>query len=235
MLRFLLSILCLLWIVPSVLGPAVVGSTVTAQDAVKILPDNYKVAFENEYVRVTRVHYGPHAKLPGHTHTSLASAYVYLNDSGPVAFKHVGAAYGAVTRKPTKARSYRLYRGIDEIHEVENLSPLPSDFLRVEFKTDPVDPPTLRGVFLSPAPSPEASEVFEFENAQIRVSRFLAPAGRSIAVAAVDRPSVLVSLSAGEEGRVAWLDKGRSHHIAGATGAPAEVLRFLLKTEVPTR
>ena len=230
MTRLLLCILCLLWIVPSVLD-----SSVTVQDAVRVLPDNYKVAFENEYVRVTRVHYGPHAKLPGHTHTSLASAYVYLNDSGPVAFKHVGAAYGAVTRKPTKARSYRLYRGIDEVHEVENLSPLPSDFLRVEFKTDPVDPPTLRGVFLSPAPTPEARELLEFENAQIRVSRLLAPAGRSLVVTAADRPSVLVSLSAGEEGKVAWLEKGRSHLISDATGAPAEVLRFLLKTEVPTR
>jgi hypothetical protein len=234
MMRFLLCVLCLLWIA-SVTGPSVLGWSVTAQDAVRILPDNYKVAFENEYVRVTRVHYGPHAKLPGHTHTSLASAYVYLNDSGPVAFKHVGAAYGAVTRKPTKARSYRLYRGIDEIHEVENLSPLPSDFLRVEFKTDPVDPPTLRGVFLSPAPATKASERLEFENAQLRVSRFLAPPGRSIVVTAADRPSVLLSLSAGEEGSVAWLDKGRSHLIADATGGPVETLRFLLKTEVPTR
>jgi len=218
-------LLCLLWIVPSV----------TAQDAVKTLPDNYKVAFENEYVRVTQVHYGPHAKLPGHTHTALASAYVYLSDSGPVAFKHVGAAYGAVTRKPTKARSYRLYRGIEEIHEVENLSPLPSDFLRVEFKTDPVDPPTLRGVFLSPALPSEVTELVEFENAQLRVSRLVAPPGQSIAVAAGDRPSLLVSLSQGEAGQVTWLDRGRAHTVAHATGGAVETLRFLLKTGVPTR
>ena len=195
---FFLCFLCLLWIVPSV----------KAQDAIKTLPANYTVAFENAYVRVTRVHYGPHAKLPGHTHTSLASAYVYLNDSGPVAFKHVGAAYGAVTRKPTKARSYRLYRGIEEIHEVENLSPLPSDFLRVEFKTDPVDPPTLRGVFLPPAPPGEPAELIEFENAQLRVSRLVAPSGQVIAVRAADYPSVLVSLSPGEAGTVTWLMRG---------------------------
>ena len=221
----LLCFLCLLWIVPSV----------KAQDAIKTLPDNYKTAFENEYVRVTRVHYGPHAKLPGHTHTSLASAYVYLNDSGPVAFKHVGAAYGAVTRKPTKARSYRLYRGIEEIHEVENLSPLPSDFLRVEFKTDPVDPPTLRGVFLPPAPPSEPAELVEFENAQLRVSRLVAPPGRVIAVRAADHPSVLVSLSPGEAGTVTWLDKGRAHTVAHSGGAVVETLRFLLKTGMPTR
>jgi hypothetical protein len=223
--KSLLWFLVLLWIAPSV----------KAQDAIKILPDNYKVAFENDHVRVTRVHYGPHAKLPGHTHTSLASAYVYLNDSGPVAFKHVGAAYGAVTRKPTKARSYRLYRGIEEIHEVENLSPLPSDFLRVEFKTDPVDPPTLRGVFLSPARPSEAAELVEFENAQLRVSRLVAPPGQSIAVGAGGHPSVLISLSRSEAGTVTWLDRGRAHTVAPAPGAAVETLRFLLKSGVAPR
>lgn len=88
----------------SVLVPA----GLLAQDAVKTLPDNYKVAFENDHVRVTRVHYGPHATLPGHTHTSLASAYVYLNDSGPVAFTHVGGAYGAVRgSRPRRGSSSR--------------------------------------------------------------------------------------------------------------------------------
>jgi hypothetical protein len=203
---------------------------VTVQDAIKTLPDNYKVAFENEYVRVTRVHYGPHAKLPGHTHTSLASAYVYLNDSGPVAFKHVGAAYGAVTRKPTKARSYRLYRGIDEIHEVENLSPLPSDFLRVEFKTDPVDPKTLRGVFLPPAPPSQPSERIEFENAQLRVSRLAAASGQRLVVSTVDHPSLLVSLTPGEDGKVTWLAAGQAFTFDHEHSAEREALRFELKT-----
>jgi len=220
LIKLLLCILCPLWIVPSV----------TVQDAIKTLPDNYKVAFENEYVRVTRVHYGPHAKLPGHTHTSLASAYVYLNDSGPVAFKHVGAAYGAVTRKPTKARSYRLYRGIDEIHEVENLSPLPSDFLRVEFKTDPVDPKTLRGVFLPPAPPTQPTERVEFENAQLRVSRLAAPSGQRLVAATVDHPSLVVPLTPGADGKVTWLAAGQAFTLDHGNAVEREALRFELKT-----
>ena len=120
----------------------VVSAVPAAQEAIKVLPDSYKLQFENEYVRVTRVHYEPQAKLPAHTHTPLASAYVYLSDSGPVVFKHVGADYGAVTRRPVVARSFRVYPGVDEIHEVENLGTIASDFLRVEFKTDPVAPGT---------------------------------------------------------------------------------------------
>jgi hypothetical protein len=83
------------------------SATLVAQDAITTLPDNYKLQFENAWVKVTRVHYPAHAKVPAHTHTALACAYVYLNDSGPVVFKHVGAEYGAVTRQPVKAGSFR--------------------------------------------------------------------------------------------------------------------------------
>ncbi|MGH8743506.1 MAG: hypothetical protein ACREUY_04430, partial [Burkholderiales bacterium] len=49
-----------------------------AQDPEKIAPDAYKSEFENEYVRVQRVHYAPHVKLPEHDHTAFGAAYVYL-------------------------------------------------------------------------------------------------------------------------------------------------------------
>ena len=212
---------------------AVFSAAVMAQDAAKTLPDNYQVQFENEYVRVTRVHYGPHAKLPGHTHTSLASAYVYLNDSGPVTFTHIGLEYGAVTRPPTVARSFRLFRGLEEIHEVENPSDKPSDFLRVEFKTDPgPDPRTLRGKFLPPAAVTTITQNVEFENAQLRVTRIAAPGGRAVNLAEHVWPSVVISLSDGEQGRAFWLNKGQRHTLSAAPSASVEALRFELKTEV---
>jgi hypothetical protein len=31
-----------------------------------------------------------------------------------------------------------MFRGVEELHGVENLSPLPSDFLRFDFKTAPL-------------------------------------------------------------------------------------------------
>ena len=35
-------------------------ASVFAQDAVKVDPQHYKVEFENDQVRVLRIHYGPH-------------------------------------------------------------------------------------------------------------------------------------------------------------------------------
>src|SRR5215470_9603906 len=39
-----------------------------AQYPVRVRPDIVKVEFENEQIRVLRVHYGPHEKLPMHSH-----------------------------------------------------------------------------------------------------------------------------------------------------------------------
>jgi len=141
-----------------------------AQDPIKVAPQAYKLEFENEWVKVMRVNYGPNEKIPAHDHTELAAAYVYLNDGGPVIFKHIGLAYGAVTRPATKAGSFRLYKAIKEVHEVENTSDLPSDFLRVEFKTRMVDEKTLRGRFHRESwPEGENYQKMQFEDEQIRV------------------------------------------------------------------
>ena len=59
--------------------------------------------FENEYVRVVRVHYDAGAKLPEHTHPPGTTVYVYLNDSEGVVFRHSGNNNRAVTRPPVKA------------------------------------------------------------------------------------------------------------------------------------
>lgn len=151
------------------------GQMVLAQDPTKIAPDAYKTAFENEYVRVQHVHYAARVKLPEHDHPALATAYVYLNDAGPVAYKHVGLSYGAVTRPAVKAGSFRLYKAVQETHEVESLSDTPSDFLRVEFKTDPgQEPNSLRGKFFrEDIPAGENWQKIQFENEQVRITRLV--------------------------------------------------------------
>ena len=118
-----------------------------SQDPVKVAPQAYKLDFENDWVKVLRVHYAAKEKIPEHDHPATAAAFVYLNDSGPVIFKHVGLSYGAITRPATKARGFRLWYAVKETHEVENTGDTPSDFVRIELKTEPVNARSLRGKF----------------------------------------------------------------------------------------
>jgi hypothetical protein len=217
------------------------------QDAVKTLPESYKLQFENDWVKIVRVHYEPLAKLPPHTHTELATAYVYLNDSGPVIFKHVGTDYGPATRPPTKAGAFRLYRGLEELHEVENTSPLPSDFLRVEFKTDPKEPRSLKGKFFRETYlAGENFEKIEFENVQVRITRLVVAPGRSLELGASPaEPTLLIALSNARieasrsntlaqvalvPGHERWLDAGTREQLRNTGAEAAELLRFEFKT-----
>ena len=223
-----------------------------AQDPTKILPQAYKLQFENDWVKVTRVHYAPHEKLPAHQHTQTGSAYVYLNDSGPVVFNHIGLDYGAITRPATKAGSFRLYRGLKEIHEVENLSDFPSDFLRVEFKTEPINDKTLHGRFYRETyPAGENFQKVQFENEQIRITRLVCVAGKTLEFSTSAEPALLVALvpsdfslhkgkgksapSRLEMGQPKWIAVGQQERLKNAGSAPAELLRFDFKTKPLSR
>jgi hypothetical protein len=43
-------------------------SPALAQDPTKVAPTHCKLAFENEYVQVVDIHYGPHEKSSLHAH-----------------------------------------------------------------------------------------------------------------------------------------------------------------------
>jgi hypothetical protein len=231
-----------------VLITGLVAITALAQNPLKVTPQAYKLRFENDWVRVVRVHYGPRVKLPAHDHTATASAYVYLNDGGPVIFKHIDTYYGAVTRPSTKAGSFRLYRGIREVHEVENTSDLPSDFLRVEFKTEPVNEASLKGRYhREQYPAGENFQKIQFENEQVRVTRLVGAAGKKLDVSASStEPALLISLSTAEfkilskgktahsklgPGEVRWVATGQQEQIENVGSDPAEILRFDFKTK----
>jgi quercetin dioxygenase-like cupin family protein len=217
--------------------------TATTQDPLTLSPDAYRLEFENAWVKVVRVTYGPKATIAPHLHTERASAYVYLNDGGPILFRHEGLPYAAVTRPATKAGSFRVYKGIHEVHSVENPGATTSDFLRVEFKTEPLDESTLKGKFFREDPAATATAArTQFENAQVRVSRVRIAPGETVDVTAgVGQPALLVALSttgvaaAGrpvhqvDAGRTAWIDAGGSARLR-ANGEAAEVLRFDFKS-----
>jgi Tfp pilus assembly protein PilF len=230
-----------------ILQLAIVCLSVNAftQDPIKVAPDSYKSEFENDFVKVQRVHYAPHAKIPEHDHTAFGAAYVYLNDAGPVIFKHVGLSYGAVTRPAVKAGSFRLYKAVKETHAVENPGDTHSDFLRVEFKTEPAkDPNTLRGKFFrEDVAAGENFQKAQFENEQVRITRLVCAAGKIYEfTSGKNEPGLFVALSSAQfkstqgkliklaPGQTSWLGPGEQLRWENFGKEAAELLRFDFKT-----
>lgn len=205
--------------------------SLSAHEPTAKLREAYKLVFENEWVRIQRVHYAPNVKLPSHAHTEFAAAYVYLNDSGPVVFGHSGVGYGAVTRAATKAGMFRLYRAVKEVHEVENLSSLPSDFFRIEFKTEPRETALLRGRFERVAFANGETEHVQFENAMLRVTRIVAADGVAFRDEKVAYPSLFVDT---HSGTVQWIDQHGSYGFHPKGHPALDLLRFELKTPPQT-
>jgi hypothetical protein len=216
-------------------------TVVAAQEGTGPLPSAYHVQFENAWVRVTNVRYGPLEKVAAHSHTPYPSAYVYLNDAGPVIFKHVGGHGTAAKRPATKAGAFRVYQGLEEIHEVENTTAVPSEFLRVELKTEGVSPATFRGKFERPATASANGEQVQFDHAQAAFSRITIAPGASWAIAPSTKdPSLLIalapgSLQAGEtratlaNGQSLWL--ATAGDIRNVGSSSVELLRVRFKTK----
>jgi hypothetical protein len=218
------------------------------EDALVVAPQAYKLQSENEWVKVVRVRYAPHERIPAHDHNPTAAAYVYLNDGGPVVFNHLDKEYGAVTRAATKAGGFRIYFGIQELHEVVNTSPLPSEFLRVEFKTEPKNEMSLKGRFFREAnPEGQNVEKVHFDNEQVRITRLIAVAGKPLTVTTkAGEPALLVALAdldlnstRGEDarsplkialGHTEWVGADARVALENAGSQPAELLRFDFKT-----
>ncbi len=220
-----------------------------AQDPLKVAPNNYKLEFENDWVKVVRVHYGPNEKIVAHDHNPTAAAYVYLSDSGPVIFKHINLSYGAITRAAVKAGSFRVYKSVKEVHEVENPNDTPSDFLRVEFKTEPLGDNKLRGKFFrEETPAGENFSKIQFDNEQIRITRLIVAAGKSADVSATaTEPTLLIALTPArlkaknakgkttkltlETGKAGWLPIGEKRQFENVGDSATELLRFDFKTK----
>jgi hypothetical protein len=188
-----------------------VGSAVSsyAQDPSVAFPQAYTKQFENDFVRVTRVHYAPHEQLTEHGHPGRPTIYVYLRDGGPVLFKHEHGVSGAMAaiRPATKAGAYRIALGRDETHIVENQSDLPSDFLQGELKTE-IDSKTFNGRrFRDPADSGQNSSKVEFDTPQLRIVRVTCDSPSECA-RAVPTPTIAALQVSTSTGETTWLPPG---------------------------
>ena len=214
-----------------------VSLSIAGQDPTKAAPESYKLQFENEFIKVLRVNYAPHSKIPVHDHSRFPACYVYLSDSGPISFVHSHWDDPVLTRPATKAGSFRLSptRFDDETHAVENPGDLASEFLRIEIKTEAPDRKSLNGRFrpFDGDRKPGLNKQ-EFDNTQVRVTRIIARQGSALDVSSQPgMPSLIVVVSgAGDiaKGQTFWLAAGQSKKIASGD-SQIEVIRLDFKTK----
>jgi hypothetical protein len=200
-----------------------------AQDPYRVAGSHYHLLFENAWVRATRVTYGPHETAPVHQHPPTpTTVYVYVTDGGIMRFHHVTGDHVAglnIDRKPVRAGGIRFAHGAPETHSVEYLGDAPTEYIRIELRTEPLDRPT-RDVRLPPVAldlsKPEMQ--LQFENGQARILRVACAAGqRCPASEHPDDPAVVVAMSGPHRGEAAWSP-------AAAEG-PLEQVRIELKSK----
>ena len=109
------------------------------QDAVQAAPQNHRVMFENDKVRVLDVTVAPHTKEPMHAHcwasvlyVTEASKYVDHGPDGKVLFDSRSLA------TPPKLPMV-IYKDPEAPHAVENLDDKPLHLIRVEMKPQAKD------------------------------------------------------------------------------------------------
>lgn len=102
-------------------------SVALAQDATKVEPSHYHVAFENASVRVIDMHYGPHEKSAMHSHPAGVAVYI---TAGHFRFTDETGKVIEAEAKAGEARWFPAFK-----HKVENLSDKPFDGVYVEVKT----------------------------------------------------------------------------------------------------
>jgi quercetin dioxygenase-like cupin family protein len=102
---------------------------VLAQDPTKVEPKHYKLAFENEWVQVVDVHYGPHEKSGMHDHPG---GVVVVLTPGHLRFTGQDGKIKEVYAKPGESRWYPAFK-----HQVENLGDTSYDAVYIGIKNKP--------------------------------------------------------------------------------------------------
>lgn len=208
---------------------AVLAPRASAQYPFRAAADHYKLLFENAWTRVARVTYGPHETAPLHDHPLTPTAiYIYLTDGGEFRFKHMTGlkvAGTVITRPAVKAGEIRLAHSAPETHSVEYLGDTPTEYIRIELRTEPLDLPIRNIRILPPVIDPAKSAVLtEFENAQVRILRVVCAAGQNCPASKNPQDPAIVTVMTGpEKGNVRWQpppEKG-----------PRDEIRIELKTD----
>ena len=216
MMRFLLALACI----------AIFAS---GQDPYLVAGDHYHLVFENAWARASRVIYGPHETAPVHDHSLTPTAiYIYVTDGGEFRFKHMTGfkiAGTVITRPAVKAGAIRFAHSAPETHSVEYLGDAPTEYIRIELRTEARDVP-VRNIRISPpVMDPSKSAVLnEFENGQVRILRVVCAAGEKCPASKnPDDPAIVTIMTGPDRGAVRWWPKGEK--------GPLDEVRVELKTD----
>jgi hypothetical protein len=181
------------------------------------------VEFENQWVRIVRVHYAAHEKTRYHDHPATPTVYVYTTDGGRLRILH-DEKEEPVIRPVVKANSIRFNRGANEHHQVEEMDGVASEYLRLELKIDPVELPE-KDIRIA------AGDVKPFENRMVRMEH-LQCAAKSLCPGSAhpDRPAVEVM---GKKFR--WIAPGGKEFL-NETDSPVEIVRveFISQPAMPS-
>jgi hypothetical protein len=212
------------------------------QDGLVAHPNNYRVQFENAWVRIVHVHIPGNADLAYHTHPPGVMLHVYLNDANPIVFEHDGSP-NTVTRPYVYARSYRVGRARPESHATINRFPGASDYQRIELKTQG---DVGFGQRIAAPPLENATRaVTEVSNVMYRSIRLTIAARDSILVAPDSgHPALIVALTEGiraeaaaalKLGQERFIEAGKREWLRNPGDAPVQALRvdFLTAPAAP--
>src|SRR5580658_364472 len=139
---------------------------ISGQDPYLVAGDHYHLVFENAWARASRVTYAPHSTAPVHEHPPTpTSIYIYVTDGGEFRFKHMTgfkvAGY-TITRPAVKAGAIRFAHSAPETHSVEYLGDAPTEYVRIELRTEALDIPVrdvrIPAAVLDPAKSAVRNE-----------------------------------------------------------------------------
>ncbi len=99
---------------------------IPAKDPARLDPEHYEVEFENEYVRVLRVKYGPHEKSVMHSHPPMLTVSLTNRD---LKFTSPDGRTQNIMGRAGEIIWYQAHE-----HLPENLSALPYEGIHIEIK-----------------------------------------------------------------------------------------------------
>jgi len=203
-----------------------------AQDPVKVDANHYKVMFENDQVRVLRIHYNPKEKSVMHEHP--ASVVVFLSDSKT----RFTLPDGSATTEAGKAGQVRFSEAGKHLPEDMGATPVEAVLVELKGKSG-----TGSAVALDPVKVDPARHKVEVENDKVRVLRIKIKAGdttklhehpNGVAIFLTDvktrftRGDGTTREGTNKRGEAIWA-AGEKHTVKNVAGRPAEIILVELK------